>query len=149
MFSQVLVNELDRPSLRFLWRGRRRTGSFDVYESPGVIFGAKSSPSVSEFCLRRTGIEFASGQHEILKAIEEDTYVDDIITGSDYETNAVQIVGLTKLLIKGGFELKAWATNSEHVRDNISGEARCELDLVSLDSDEKIDMTLGVYWNPS
>ena len=51
MFSQVLVNELDRPSLRFLWRGRRRTGSFDVYESPVVIFGAKSSPSVSEYRL--------------------------------------------------------------------------------------------------
>ena len=42
MFSQVLVNELDCPSSRFLWRGRRRTGLFDVYESLVVIFGAKS-----------------------------------------------------------------------------------------------------------
>ena len=76
-------------------------------ESQVVYFGAEPSPSVAEYCLLRTGIEFASGQHEILKAIEEDTYVDDIITGSDCETNAVQIgEGLTKVLKKEALNLR-------------------------------------------
>ena len=59
MFSQLRVTDDDRPSQRFLWRGQRRSGSFDVYEFTVVIFGAKSSPSVVEHWLRGTVEDFA------------------------------------------------------------------------------------------
>ena len=80
MFSQVVVTENDRQSQRFLWRGERRAGPFDVYESPRLMFGATSSPSTAEYCYQQTADLFSVDLPDVKRAIKEDTYVDDILS---------------------------------------------------------------------
>ena len=82
VFSQVLVKDEDRLSVGFLWRGRRRSGRFDEYESPVVIFGGRSSPAVAEYCFQRTAEELAPSEKHVLNAVKKDTYVDDVTTGA-------------------------------------------------------------------
>ena len=140
MFSQIKVREKDRPSLRFLWRGSRRTGPFDEYESPVVIFGATCSPSIAEHCFRLTADEF--GEYEPAKrSIKEDTYVDDIITGADVAENAVKLVGsITETLEKGGFRLGPWASNSAEVLRGVAQAPQFQ-------EDTGPKRTLGVIWD--
>ena len=139
MFSQIRVQEKDRPSLRFLWRGSRRSGGFDVYESPVVIFGATCSPSIAEHCFRRTADEFCEDE-AARKSIKEDTYVDDIITGADDEDEAVELVeNVSKTLKKGDFRLGPWASNSGQVLREVGQEAPDE-------QDKSWKRTLGVIW---
>ena len=110
MFSQVSMDVKDRLSLRFLWRGSRRTGEFDVYESTVLIFGATCSPSVANYCFRRTVEDFGDGDSEVARAAMEDTYVDDVITGTDNEDEAATLINkLTTVLSRGGFELGPWS----------------------------------------
>ena len=140
MFSQIRVREKDRPSQRFLWRGSRRTGPFEEYESPVVMFGATCSPSIAEHCFRRTADEF--GEDEAAKqSISEDTYVDDIITGADSENDAVRLVNsITRTLQMGGFRLGPWASNSEDVLRE-AGQETLE------QQDTSPTRTLGVSWD--
>ena len=69
MFSQILVRDQDRACLRFLWRGCRRTGPIDTYESQVIIFGAKSSPACARYCFRETGKQFGSQRPHVMDAI--------------------------------------------------------------------------------
>ena len=148
MFSQILVRDQDRASLRFLWRGRRRSGPMDTYESQVVIFGAKSSPAIAGYCFRETGKRFGSDLPHVRDAIESGTYVDDIIYSVNTEAEAVRLTeDLTSTLAQGGFELSSWISNSAMVTKTAS------VDQTSLDDGVTLDMsdshrTLGTVWKP-
>ena len=150
MFSQVVVAENDRQSQRFLWRGERRAGPFDVYESPRLMFGATSSPSTAEYCYQQTADLFSVDLPDVKRAIKEDTYVDDILSGTDDISTAVQLVhGLVDVLRRGGFELAPFSSNSPAVIKAISA-AGYELSRqeVRLDSSEfsTPQRALGILW---
>ncbi|XP_043234664.1 uncharacterized protein LOC122387998 [Amphibalanus amphitrite] len=148
MFSQILMNEQDRPSLRFLWRDDSRDGDFDVYESPVLIFGAACSPSIASYCFRRTATDFGDGDPLVTRAINEDSYVDDLMTGAATEAEAVQLIGqLTETLRRGGFELGPWTSNSPAVLSQLMPEQRCEDDFNVGNADDH--RALGVVWKPS
>ena len=149
MFSQVLVEASDRASLRFLWRGRRRDGPYDVYESSAVIFGSKSSPSTAGYCYRKTGERFGNGNPEVMAAIFDDTYVDDVISGAETTEEAASLIlNLTATLRCGGFELGPWASNSSEVLKTLPPDLRATGD-VSLDDGALGQRALGVIWSPS
>ena len=148
MFSQVLVKPSDRASLRFLWRGRRRDGPFDVYESSTVIFGSKSSPSTAGYCYRKTGECFSDGKSEVLTVIRDDTYVDDVITGAETSEEAAELIqDLTSTLRGGGFELGPWASNSSEVLKTLPSDLRAEGDIM-LEDGALGQRALGVIWSP-
>ena len=149
MFSQVLVKDEDRPSLQFLWRGRRRSGRFDEYELPVVIFGARSSPAVAEYCFQRTAEEFAPSEKDVLNAVKKDTYVDDVITGADSVEDATHLVArVTEALDKSGFKLGRWSTNSEVVWQSLSPKLRSE-EPVNIDIKEHTERVQGVFCSPT
>ena len=53
LFNQVAVPEEDQSVLRFVWR-RTSEDKVDVYQYVRHIFGAKWSPTCSNYALRRT-----------------------------------------------------------------------------------------------
>ena len=55
MFFHVRVIEKDQPSLRFFWRGPNRDRPPDQMQA--MIFGAKSSPTSTGYCLKKTAID--------------------------------------------------------------------------------------------
>ncbi|XP_043209021.1 uncharacterized protein LOC122374380 [Amphibalanus amphitrite] len=148
MFSQIQVEPSDRASLRFLWRGRRREGPFDTYESNTVIFGSKSSPSTAGYCFRKTGQLFGKDNHDVVAAILHDTYVDDVITGAETSEKASALIrDLTSTLRCGGFELGPWASNSSEVLEALQPVLRASGD-VSLGDKSMAQRALGIIWTP-
>lgn len=57
--------------------------------------------------------------------LQEDTYVDDVTTGSATVEEAIQFQeDLVHLLESGGFNLHKWSTNDPHVLCNVPGDER-------------------------
>lgn len=141
MFSQILMASDDKPSLRFLWRSDNQR-PFDVYESPVLIFGAKSSPSIAGYCYRRTADEYAA--LDVARLMKEDTYVDDVVTGTNCTESAIELAQhITTALGHGGFQLNGWTSNAEVVNKCLGGN---ENDQIRLES--AATSTLGVAWQP-
>ena len=92
-----------------------------TYQMLVHIFGAKSSPSVAGYALRRTAND---NEHYFSSAaIDEvfrDFYVDDLLKSfADSEQAKVTSKELQKLLAKAGFQLTKWISNSRDVLQNI------------------------------
>ncbi|XP_065078794.1 uncharacterized protein LOC135701793 [Ochlerotatus camptorhynchus] len=78
MFRQINILAEDRPLTCILWRPRP-TEEVTTYELGTVTYGTKSAP----FLATRTLHQLAMEEEERFPAIQEDTYMDDVITGVD------------------------------------------------------------------
>jgi hypothetical protein len=83
------------------------------------------------------------------KDLELNSYVDDIITGANDLSSAVQVQDeLISLLGKGGFILHKWHSNNQGVLNRISDEKRESCNFQFPDGSSTLK-TLGLFWNPT
>jgi hypothetical protein len=83
------------------------------------------------------------------KALELNSYVDDIITGTNDLSSAVQVQDeLISLLGKGGFTLHKWHSNNQEVLNRIPDEKRKSCNFQFPDGSSTLK-TLGLFWNPT
>ena len=117
MFFQVRVIKKDQPSLRFLWRGPNRDRPPDVYRMQAMIFGAKSSPTSANYCLKKTAIDNkATCSEKAVSTILRDFYMDDLLKSLPSEDETAQLaLQLIELLSRGGFRLTKFMSNSRNV----------------------------------
>lgn len=149
MFRQILVHLIDCLLQCILWRSNPKD-KVNVYELATVTYGTKPAP----YLATRTLNQLASDEQETYplaaKAVIEDTYMDDIITGADTEEEACELRRqLSQMLEKGGFRLRKWASNSSKVLEDIPQEdlAIKEMNEVDLDPNTSVK-TLGLTWVP-
>ena len=138
-FLQVHLHEKDRDFTRFFWlmNPSDPESELAVYRFRTVLFGAVSSP----FILYATLYHHLQ-QHNtpLSKDIQTNLYVDNIISGSATEAEAVQYYHNARaMLSKAGFNLRAWMSNSQQV---------CTI----AERDKTIDSSipsnvLGIHWN--
>ena len=154
MFFQVRVIEKDQPSLRFLWRDPNRDHSPDAYQMQAMIFGAKSSPTSANYCLKRTAIDNQNtSSEETTSTVLRDFYMDDLLKCLPSEDETAQFaLQLIDLLSRGGFRLTKFMSNSRYVlaqltpKDILSSPGISkpfDMDLDSL----PVEKALGVLWN--
>ena len=81
MFHQVLEDPKDRDSLRFLWwPNGDLTKEMKEYRMVKHLFGATSSPSVANFCLRKTAQSYQEEfDQEVIETVNRNMYVDDMM----------------------------------------------------------------------
>ena len=81
MFHQVKVDSAHADALRFLWWKYGKLNEEPViYQILVHLFGAPSSPSCANFCLRHTANEFGHLYHPtISKVVHRNFYVDDCL----------------------------------------------------------------------
>ena len=93
MFRQVLVEPEDRDALRFLWWSNPDLSvEMEEYQMTRHLFGATSSPSVTNFCLRKTAElhkEFDSLAVEMVKC---NMYVDYLMKSLNDTNDAIGLV---------------------------------------------------------
>ena len=149
MFHQVLVEPQDCDALRFLWwPNADLSGELEEYRMVRHLFGATSSPSVANFCLRRTaddhGKEF---DPSVVNTIKRNMYVDDMMKSLKQPEEAVTLVKESrKLLAKGGFRLTKWYSNNREVLASIPESERAK-SVVDLDVEKlPIESALGLKW---
>ena len=138
MFYQVKVRINLRDYLRFLWwRNGNLTLPLEEYRMSVHIFGAVSSPSCSNFALRRTATdnkeEFGPA---IVRTIQNDFYVDDCLKSVDDQTSACNLISnLRQACSKGGFRLTKFTSNSRAVIASAPEEGAKEVKCLDLNHD--------------
>ena len=149
MFYRVRVPSKDSDFLRFLWYPDN-----DLARSPHQyrlrvhVFGAKSSPSCSNFALRSTADSVVCSQ--VSSCIRNNFYVDDLLKSMHSEEAALQLAeSVVSVLGNYGFNLTGFTSNSRKLLQKLPHEKLSknlrELDLGQ--DDLPCERALGVIWN--
>jgi len=112
-FLQIVLYEKERNFTRFLWLSdpTNPNSEFVTYRFRTVLFGSVSSPFML-FAVLSHHLQ----QHDthIARTIHSNLYVDNIVTGCDTETYALQFYKEARcMLAEARFNLRAWASNSK------------------------------------
>ena len=152
MFHQVYVAPEDSGALCYLWWPNGDLSKKPkTYQMLVHIFGAKSSPSVAGYALRKTAKDneqdFSS---EVIDAVFKDFYVDDLLKSYGDSGHAVDVSRqLQELLARGGFQLAKWMSNHRNVLSAFPVEERAphvkDLDLKF--DNLPLDRALGIHWD--
>ncbi len=151
MFHQVKVSQKNVDFLRFLWwPNGDSTQSLKEYRMKFHIFGAISSPTCSNFALRKLAEDYKDCfPNKVLNSVLHNFYVHDCLISVPTEVEALQMVkDLTAVCSKGGFQLSKWISNSRKMLASIPEErlSKSTKDL-NLDKDNLPDeRALGLYY---
>ena len=117
MYNSVWLEEVEKHLHRFVWRDSPADEIQD-FAIQRVNIGDRPAGCIAQLAMRETArlpefVEYAEGR----RVIEEDTYVDDILTSHDC---AEQLKKITKqvetILQAGGFALKPWTFSGQSGR---------------------------------
>ncbi|KAF4514206.1 UNVERIFIED_CONTAM: hypothetical protein B566_EDAN019426, partial [Ephemera danica] len=150
MFLQVRVPEADKGALRFLWWPNNDLFAKPVeYQMTAHPFGATSSPFCTNFALKRTVSDFGSDYSVFTtRAVSNHFYVDDcLISFSTVEEAKEFVPQISSMLMRGGFKLRKWISNSVEVLASIP---TTELAHPNLECDlpcQSLDRALGQAWD--
>ncbi|XP_045764365.1 uncharacterized protein LOC123866731 [Maniola jurtina] len=140
MYRQCLVDEKQRDLQLILWRDEP-TQPLGVYRLNTVTYGTASAPFLSCRCLKQLACETTNP--EVSRIINEDFYVDDMITGShDKETLLKLCEETTKTLQAGCFPLRKWIFNFTCEPEMTSSSCASKQILAENTNHE----TLGIGW---
>ena len=152
MFYQVRIPPEQRSYLRFLWwKDIETKDEIADFEMCAHVFGGTSSPSCSNYALKRTAVDnedkFGEAASNTLK---KNFYVDDLLKSLPTVEDTINLVSdVIKMCAAGGFNLTKFTSNSKEVLKTIPEERRKKgvknQDLVSGDIPE--EKALGVHWN--
>ncbi|XP_038106590.1 uncharacterized protein LOC119766223 [Culex quinquefasciatus] len=147
MYRQVAVHPEDRPYQRIVWRFDPKQ-PITTYELATVTYGLEPS----SFLATRTLLQLADDEGaqfpQASAAITKHMYVDDFIGGAQTVDDAILLRSdLCKLLLKGGFQLRKWCSNSLAVLADIPSELLGTQSSLQFDPEETIK-TLGISWEP-
>ncbi|KAL0841423.1 hypothetical protein ABMA28_015107 [Loxostege sticticalis] len=143
MYRQVLVTPEQRDLQLILWRDDSSL-PIDVYRLNTVTYGTASAPFLSCRCLKQLAADCTDC--DVKRVINEDFYVDDMITGSDNKAKLLEICKNTaNVLGQGCFPLRKWTFNFS-LTDDQSGSSmtHCSKEL-SL-GEHNQSKTLGLGW---
>ncbi|XP_066270881.1 uncharacterized protein [Branchiostoma lanceolatum] len=152
MFSQVKVPSEDRDYQRFMWWPEGDINEpLEDYRMTVHVFGATSSPSCANYALKRIA-EDCKGKYneEVLKALKEDFYVDDLLKAMPTEKQGQCFANeMREACATGGFRLTKWVSNSREVLKTVpTAEMSEEVKDLDLGLDKMpVERTLGMLWN--
>lgn len=148
MYRQVNVHKDDRKYQRILWlNSKNEVGTFELTT---VTYGCSSAPYLATRTLMQLAKDEAAEFPLAAQVIEDNSYIDDFLTGANSEEQAIAIYEqLTELLKRGGFGVHKFCTNSDVVRNSIPSELQeTLLNVEDADINSAIK-TLGLIWNPN
>ena len=137
---QVVLNPQVRDVTRFLWlKDINRCATKDniqIYRFTRLPFGIISNP----FLLSGTkshDLELDASDAAI--QVKDDIYVDNLITGTDNEKDALELYqNCKKIFGEASMNLRDWLSNSQELNCNFREEDKMK---------EKITKVLGLLWN--
>ncbi|KAG1961312.1 hypothetical protein F2P79_005478 [Pimephales promelas] len=107
MYNSVWLEEREMHLHRFLWRD---TPEEEIGEYARVNIGDRPAGCITQLAMRETaGLGAFAHLKEKLRVLEEDSYVDDILTSQNDRKRLAEIMkGIEEILEAGGFTLKEW-----------------------------------------
>ncbi|XP_073839511.1 uncharacterized protein [Musca autumnalis] len=121
MFRQIKVVDNQQHYQQILWRSS--DSDIYVYKLKTVTYGTSSAPYLSIRVLHQLAADEKETYPEASNILMTDTYVDDIISGADTESEAIFLPKqLVNLLSAGGFNLRKWTSNSAELMAHIPND---------------------------
>lgn len=147
MFRMIVVNELDRGFLQIFWRFKKEE-NLQLLELKTLPFGLASSPYIALRVLKQLCLDHGSSYPLAAQVLQKNIYVDDILAGANDEEQALELKQqLENLLIKGGFQLSKWVTNSKQILQSVDKSATKTIVSLSDKEDTWVKL-LGLQWDP-
>ncbi|KAF6213739.1 hypothetical protein GE061_011461 [Apolygus lucorum] len=148
MYRNILIDPEDRSYQHIYWRSIP-SEKLQVFELNTVVYGLTSSPFLALRVIRQLGIDEGQQYPLAAKCIERDVYVDDIVTGCNSSSEALELqLQLINLMKSGGFELSKWASNCKDILKSVANDI--SEDPVSLQNHEESSLKiLGLEWKPA
>ena len=144
MFYQIKIPEGQRRFHQFLWW---RDGDYSkppaTYEMNAHLQGSTSSPSCSNFALKRTA---SAGESEFgakaAETLRKNFYVDDLLKSIDLVESAKSLItNVSGLCDSGGFRLTQFSSNYPEVLEAVPVEKRKD------EKSSSVQRVLGVLWS--
>ncbi|XP_070509166.1 uncharacterized protein [Chironomus tepperi] len=142
MFHQIMMRQVDRDSLRFIFRSSPNE-KIKILRMRVMIFGSKSSPITSQYIKNEVTKGYEDKHPAAVRAIRDLTYVDDVVTSvNDLKCGQELIYDIRNILSTGGFDLVKLKSNEpkilEKIRKNLTSEDLKDEKLFSNESSEKL-----------
>ncbi|XP_043242111.1 uncharacterized protein LOC122391871 [Amphibalanus amphitrite] len=152
MFHQIKVRDEDRPALSFLWRGVEVTEPPSLYQMQVVIFGAKCSPSIANYIVRRT-LTDSNGAEKLEEgkpSLISSFYVDDFLRSEETADAALSTMEQVKSLMRqGGFRLNKWRSNCPELLEHLPESDRDASQKKLTACEGGARKALGCLWSPT
>ncbi|XP_070067195.1 uncharacterized protein [Drosophila virilis] len=146
IFLQVKVK--DQPAQKFLWRDGDSSRFPETYVMQVTTFGASYSPALANYVKNCNAERFLAEHPDAVKAICENTFVDDWLQSVDTGAEIIQLAETVKRIhASGGFELHRWTSNSKQVIQALEDDCE-ELEKRISAQDEAQEKLLGLWWLP-
>ena len=135
-FLQIGVRKEDQDVHRFLWE---QNGSLRIMRLVRVPFGNRSSPFILNATIKHHLEQYKPDR--VVKELNTNLYVDDLLSGADTEAEAKQMVAdACRIMSEAGMTLTKWGSNSSEVVQNSYDLSASEPDSLKV---------LGLKWLPS
>lgn len=147
MYRQVLVTKDDADYQRILWRDKVNS-EVQTYRLLTLTFGTSSAPYLAVKTIQHIAKLEQAIYPLAAQTIFSNFYVDDLLSGADEVSDAVEMQRqLVELLQGAGFKLCKWSSNSSTFLNGIPTEHQETKFPMAIDGDKNIK-TLGLYWHP-
>ena len=134
MYHNVKTGELEGNLRRLLWRNCDQSRTPDVYGFNVVTFGDRPAGCIAVSALKSTADLFSSVSEKAAHVLKEDSYMDDVVSGSNSMSEAESLSeDIQNIASKGGFKFKKFQFSKPSVEEN------------EVVASEKV---LGVGWKP-
>lgn len=111
-----------------------------------MTYGTSPAPYLSMKVLRQIAFDYKHQFPIASHAILHDMYVDDLMTGADSLSEALELKKqIVEMLSCGGLELSKWSSNCWEILREIDCKEAVSMDL---DNSSQCTKVLGLVWNP-
>ena len=126
MFFQVQVPPEDAKCLRFVWP-ENQSDDLSTYEYIRHIFGAKDSPTCTNYALQHTATDNEEEFPVASRNVKRNFYMDDFLYSAEIIQEAESLKqNLISPLQKGGFKRSKWQSNVKELCEKDSNvESYC------------------------
>ncbi|XP_043474391.1 uncharacterized protein LOC122506341 [Leptopilina heterotoma] len=146
MYRQFWIHEDDRKYQKILWR-YDSDSPLRTFQLKTVTYGTSAAPFLATRCLQELAANEGDDFPDAAQILENDFYVDDMLSGADSIEKAQQLChDIIRLTSKGGLSLRKWKSNVPEIIEGISSSARSVEPTLTLNA-ESISKTLGVKWD--
>ncbi|XP_029177135.1 uncharacterized protein LOC114945195 [Nylanderia fulva] len=148
MYRQIRVHPDDWPLQKIFWRDSPCERPRE-YLLCTVTYELACAPYLALRCLQQLATDIESTRGLAAEILRRDTYVDDILSGSDdISTTKEKMQQLKDTLTAGGFNPKKWITNASEL---LQGIPVCDQDPSAIlpVGDSTTHYTLGIRWSRS
>ncbi|XP_055585541.1 uncharacterized protein LOC129738386 [Uranotaenia lowii] len=147
MYRQIDIHPEDRALQRIVWRFDKQE-PISKFELTTVTYGLAPSSFLATRTLKQLADDEGHSFPLAARALVEDMYMDDFISGAATATQAKQLrIEMDELTSRGGFPLRKWCSNANQALEGIAPENLATQTIRKFDPEETIKI-LGISWEP-